>query len=300
MMPFTRLTEADLAASAERRELKKADLARARAYPFLGITAEEVAVAPQITPQLREIARTIRRAGQPKRIRRNKIVNSGVDSTTQTTVSVTIDDEHAAPYGPGADLPRSWPHYLSSDDHADARKVLLAYHSIPHYCRDVLPIEAFCVAAKVSPLSILGILVGSIVRMGAAARTVIAMVNQPRVVQKSVEMALTDDGIADRELLAKATGFLPTPKGAQTIVNVAANANAAATAQSASAPPPEQTVRTLVDLFNEARGLPPASAHILPVAEADTIPERMPYEDDERVPVDADDSADDPNDVRTI
>lgn len=281
----------------ESRAMKRPDLTRARIYSLLGVTVEEVAVATQITPDLREIAKTIRRAGQPKRVRRSKVVNSGVDSTTNTTINVAIDEETPPPYGPGADLPTAWPHYLASDDHPDAKKVLLAYHSIPHYCRQLLSIEAFCVAAKVSPLSILGILVGTIVRKGASGRTIIAMVNQPRVVQKSVEMALTDEGIADRELLAKATGFLPSPKGAQTIINVdnKSSANANATAASVSAPPPEQTVRTLVDMFNEARGLPPASARILPVAVADTLPDRMPYEDAVPVEINEDD-----DDVRAI
>jgi hypothetical protein len=278
-------------AEAAALKLNKSNLARARIYSLLGITAEEVAVAPQITPELREIAQTLKREGQPRVI--HKLIGNPATGNI-TDISV----EHVDPPA-GADIHLTWPEHLATDDHADAKKVLIAYHSVPSG-RKLLSIEAYCVAAKVSPLSILGILVGSIVRRGASGRTIIAMMNQPRVVQKSVEMALTDDGIADRELLAKATGFLPTPKGAQTIVNVAANANAAATAQSASAPPPEHTVRTLVDLFNEARGLPPASARILPIAEVDTLPEQMPYEDDERVPVDADDASDDPDDVRTI
>lgn len=242
------------------RRASEAEEVRLRVHAALGITPEQVAAAPQITPELRMIARTLRREGQPKRVRRDKIVNSGVDSTDAVTVSTAIDDEHSAPYGPGTDLLSAWPHYLASDDHDDALKVLLAYRSVPRYRgRDRLPIEAYCVAAKVSPLTILGILVGSIVRMGVAARTVIAMVNHPRIVQKSVEMALTDEGIEDRTLLARATGFLPTPKGSQTIINVEANASA----QSASpvlvaAPPPEQTIRRAVDRFNDARLLPSA------------------------------------------
>lgn len=281
-----------LAAESERTAIKKSKLLRARAYPLLGVTVEEVAVAPQITPELREIAKTIRREGQPKRTRRSKVVNSGVDSTTNTTINVAIDEETPPPYGPGADLHTAWPHYLGSDDHPDAKKVLLAYHSVPHYCRTLLPIEAYCVAAKVSPLSILGILVGSIVRMGAAARTVIAMVNQPRVVQKSVEMALTDDGIADRELLAKATGFLPTPKGSQTIVNVAANASAEASPSQAVvlAPPPEQTIRRLVDRFNDARGITSPVQSALP--EAPMIPSNPLYER-EAIEVEAESDEDD-------
>lgn len=290
--------DAERIALNESRAMKRPDLTRARIYSLLGITAEEVAVATQITPDLREIAKTIRRAGQPKRTRQSrKIISSdnGTNRTSGSETTVILNDEIPPPYGPGADLPTAWPHYLASDDHPDAKKVLLAYHSLPHYCRHLLSIEAFCVAAKVSPLSILGILVGTIVRKGASGRTIIAMVNQPRVVQKSVEMALTDEGIADRELLAKATGFLPSPKGAQTIINVDNKSSATAQAASVAAPPPEQTVRTLVDMFNEARGLPPASARILPVAVADTLPDRMPYEDAVPVEINEDD-----DDVRAI
>jgi hypothetical protein len=224
---------------------------RNRAYFELSITPEQVALAPQVTPQLRAITRTLKRAGQHKITR--KIISR------EETHELVEDTKHTLPYGPGLDITQSWPHYLSSSDHADAKKVLLTYHGIQVSLRKVLPIEAFCVAAGVSPLTILGILTGEIVRMGAQASTIIAAVNHPRVVQKSVEMALTDDGLADRTLLAKATGFLPTPKGSQTQINIAANANATAAPQIAVvAPPPEATIRRAVDRFNDAKGLPPA------------------------------------------
>jgi len=216
---------------------------RNRAYFELHVTPEQVAMAPQITPQLRAITRTLKRAGQHKIVRKDE----------------AVEIQHAAPYGPGLDIAVSWPHYLSSSDHADAKKVLLTYHGLHIYLRKVIPIEAFCVAAGVSPLTILGILTGEIVRMGAQASTIIAAVNHPRVVQKSVEMALTDDGLADRTLLAKATGFLPTPKGSQTNINIAANATAQAAPQIVVvAPPPEATIRRAVDRFNDAKELPPA------------------------------------------
>jgi len=201
---------------------------------------------------------------------------------------------HASPYGPGTDLATSWPYYLASSDHDAARKVLLAYNGLHCQLRyqrrawnnnvkdkdSPLPIEYFCVAAGVSPLTILGILTGEIVRMGAQASAVIAAVNHPRVVQKSVEMALTDEGILDRTLLAKATGFLPTPKGSQTNINVQTNANASSAPQTAVvAPAPEQTTRRLADKLNEMRGLPPA--------QPSNLPDRMPYEDAIAVEVDS-------------
>jgi hypothetical protein len=231
----------------------------ATAYSHLGITADAVACAPQITPQLRMIANTLRREGQPKRTRKV------IDVNTQAGIATVEDTTHKSPYGPGTDLVLSWPAYLASSDHADARKVLQVYYSIPRNLRmnrsnhPIIPLEAYCVAANVSPLSILAILTGEIVRLGAQASTIIAAINHPRVVQKSVEMALTDEGIEDRNLLSKATGFLPTPKGSQTLVQVNTNATAnAAAAPVTIAPPPEQTIRRLVDRFNDARELPAA------------------------------------------
>jgi hypothetical protein len=264
---------------------------RDRALLELSLTREQLSLAPQITPQLRAISRTLKRAGQSKTIRKQKAVDISHDSTNQITIKVQVEDQHASPYGPGLDIATSWPHYLASSDHADAKKVLQAYFGLQASLRRTLPIEAFCVAASVSPLTILGILTGEIVRMGAQASSIIAAVNSPRVVQKSVEMALTDDGIEDRTLLAKATGFLPSPKGSQTNIHVQTNASAAATAApqiAVVAPPPEQTIRRVVDRFNDARTLPATPMRELPAAEPPTLPDRMPYEDSIAVEVEDD------------
>jgi len=137
----------------------------------------------------------------------------------------------------------------------------LRYSSFISNCGQIpIPIEAFCVAAGVSPLSILGVIVGEIVRLGAQANAIIAAVNQPRVVQKLVDRALDDEEDTRMEaatLLARATGFLPSPKG--TVISVAANANANAVAQAAAAPvlapPPEATIRRAVDRFNDQRAI---------------------------------------------
>lgn len=251
-----------------------------RALLQLHITRDEISAAPQITPQLRAISRTLKRAGQPK-------------ITTRTIGDVEVRTHHRAPYAPGTNLETAWPHYLASSDHPDAKKVLLIFNGLSAHLRYNdplhvrgrlvktlrLPIEAFCVAAGVSPLSILGVLTGEIVRMGAQASSVIAAINHPRVVQKSVEMALTDGGVADRMVLHRATGFLPSPKGAQTNISVQTTASAAATAEpqiAVVAPPPEQTIRRLVDRFNEARGLPPATTEPLRIAPAPP-PEAITY-----------------------
>lgn len=198
---------------------------RQSAFILLGITEEMLLVAPRITVQMRSIARTIK-------------------------------GKRNAPYGPGADLPTSWPNYLDISEDPQAAKVRFAYYGIPKYLRRHLPIEAYCVAVGVSPLRILEILVSTIVRMSAQSSAVIAAVNHPRVAAKTVEMALTDDGIEDRKVLHTHTGFLPQRAGARTSIVVQQNATATAQAASVAAPPPEQTIRRLADRFNLARTLP--------------------------------------------
>ena len=197
-------------------------------------------------------------------------------------------------------LPSSPYYYLKFAPGEIARKIVALYYSLPRDQRDMLPIEAYCIAVGERSTEVFEIITRAVAAISRQTSAIIAASAHPAVVDKTVEMALTDEGIEDRNTLHKAVGFLPTPKGSQTTVNVAANASATAQSATVLAPPPEHTVRTLVDLFNEARGLPPASAHILPVAEADTLPAQMPYEDDERIPVEADDTSDDSDDVRTI
>jgi hypothetical protein len=234
---------------------------RLAAYEALGVTPESVMSAPKISPQLKAIASVLKGVGMPKTVKR--IENVVIETETTRT----------PPYGPGTDLTRSWPWYLQSCDSPDASKILVAYLSIAKTLRKLLPIEAFCVAAGVSPLRALELITGAIVRLGANASTIIAAVNHPRVVEKTVEMALTDGGIEDRNTLHKAVGFLPQPKGSTT--NIQLNANATSTAQSASAvpaPPPEQTIRRMVNRFNDTRQLPADTGSV-------RIPDVMPHTD---------------------
>lgn len=194
-------------------------------YAQYGITPEDVAAQPSITPQINRMYAALRRQG--------------------------------------TSMPRNIIAYLRASDSPEARKVLKIYDMVQPHQRH-FPIEFFCVVAEVSTLSLLGKLAESVVRMGATLDTVIGAAMHPQVVEKTVEMALRDEGIEDRTILHKATGFLPSPKGAQTTIHLTQNA----TAQVAEfrAPSPEQTIRRLVDRFHAERGtaLPPSSASEIP------------------------------------
>lgn len=195
-------------------------------YKMLGVKPEDVATQPQITPMLKLMGKTIsKRGGQ---------------ATT-------------------------WMSLLAQSGDPDAAKVLEAYNSVRYVDKRNLPIEAFCHAAGVSTYRVLELITAAVVRTGAQASTIIASVSHPYIVEKSVEMALTDDGFEDRQLLHKAVGFLPTPKGSQTSITVTQNANPQVAVAAAS---PESTIRRLADRFNQLKEAVPKP---LPPAEPDEV-----------------------------
>lgn len=231
-------------------------------------------------------------AWAPLTMRRNIVYEKlGIDRTRVRTLAPISSQLHMIGKKlRRRNLPASPYYYLKCSADERAIKIVDLYYSLPKNQRDLAPIEAYCLSIGADSSEILELITRTVARVTRQTSAIIAAVSHPMVVDKTVEMALTDEGIEDRNTLHKAVGFLPSPKGSQTTVNVAANASAQAAAPTVVlAPPPEQTVRTLVDMFNTARGLPPASARILPVAAEDTLPERMPYEDAIAVEAESDD-----------
>jgi hypothetical protein len=236
----------------------------------LGVTPEQFYEMPQITLQLRHIAGVLRGMG----IRRR----AATPAVTDDDGNVIVDAVPAepAPLRPvGWNLDSAWPRFLDASEDPDARKVLAAYRSCARGLRARIPIEAFCCAAGVSSTRVLEQLIIQVVRQGANAATVITGLNQPRVVQKTVEMALRDDGTQDRAMFHKASGWTPTPKSAQTNITVTQAVQASSTAQVASvpAPPPESTIRRLSDRFNEAPRLVAPAPNVPVATDAEIVDE---------------------------
>jgi hypothetical protein len=224
------------------------------AYTRLGVKEADVLAAPRVTPALRQIARQLQRVAMQK------------DPANPNAAKLAIASFPVSPY-----------YYLHATSEPDAVKVLAAYYSIPAYLRRPLPVEAFCLAAGVPTNRVLEIVVATATRLGAQASDLIAAVAHPRVVEKTIEMALTDDGHRDRETLHKHAAFLPRPAGQSVRVNVTQNTQATAQATVVAAPPPEQTIRRLVDRFNDARALPAAEPAALPESTGQT-----PFPEDTR------------------
>ena len=63
-------------------------------------------------------------------------------------------------------------------------------------------------AAKVSPWRVLECIVVVAVRLGAQASAILASIVHLRIVEKTIERALQDDGHRERTLLHKAVGFI--------------------------------------------------------------------------------------------
>ncbi len=155
---------------------------RQLAYAHLGINPKDVECIPFFAFKLKRIARVLH----------------GVDKC----------DPPPGPVRP-LDL-------LQSSDDPEARKVLDVYLSVPESYRRLLPVEAFCLAAGVSPWRVLESITVVAVRQGAQAAAIIAAVVHPRVVEHTIHIALNSPDekkqLHAQTMLHKAMGFLP-PRG---------------------------------------------------------------------------------------
>jgi hypothetical protein len=168
-------------------------------------------------------------------------------------------------------------YYLRASDTPEAHQIIDAYYSLSKPLRTLLPLEAFCLKAGVPTMRAMELITITAMRFGLQSSAIIAHLTHPEVVQATIEDATgpnPDLRAAAQTLLHKATGFLPQPKGNKTSIVVTQHAQATATAQQATvvAPPPEATIRRLVDRFNDGtRALPPTSAVPIPEREAETV-----------------------------
>jgi len=170
-------------------------------------------------------------------------------------------------------------YYLQVSETKEAKDVLTQYYSIPGGSRKKVPIEAYCLAAGVSPLRILEIILQTAVRLEkqlhAAKSAIKAAQAQPELIDKHIFFGGKQEGFKDREFIAKVNGILPTG-GPKVAVNVTQNATA--TAVVSAAPPPEQTIRRMVDRFNEKRTINTVAA---PPQEDGAGLTTVPYDEEE-------------------
>lgn len=109
---------------------------------------------------------------------------------------------------------------LDRDESVEAARFLAAYDTIELNAaeRDRLPIEAFCLAAKIPTMRMFGVIAEACGKFSNDAANLIASVHHPEVVKATVASALHPLGKEDRKMLHLHSGFVPVPKN-QTVFN---------------------------------------------------------------------------------
>ena len=86
--------------------------------------------------------------------------------------------------------------------------------------RKELNLDAICAVKGLDPFRIFGSMAEAAMRSGYQLGAILAALSHPAVVAKSIQVALTTDGVKDREMQLKHANFLPLPKGSQiSVVN---------------------------------------------------------------------------------
>jgi hypothetical protein len=107
-----------------------------------------------------------------------------------------------------------------------AQTWLHVYDSLKAWERKVATLDDVCVAGGVSPVKLLKAIVGVAFEAGIDVANLVSAQAHPDVVQASIRVAKTNEGIEDRKLLFQHHNFVPIPKGATIAINVSANATA--------------------------------------------------------------------------
>ena len=153
----------------------------------------------------------------------------------------------------GFRMPRDPFYYLQLSDSDEAHRIITRYLNMPEWTRKFLPMEAYCLAEKIPAMRILEIVFSSAIWLSeqhTRVAHILAHRSAPDLMRRAIENASLPDNFKDRQMLFKTTGLLPTPRGPSVKVNVNQSNQTVAVSP---APPPEQTIRRLVDRFNESR-----------------------------------------------
>lgn len=99
-------------------------------------------------------------------------------------------------------------------------KVLKVLDSTPPGDAVHLPLEAFVLAAGVNPNEFIGAVIMAFRTMQAQKSGLMALRNHPKVLEKTIWFSQFRDGSRDRQMLHQAVGFLPSPKGGGSSINL--------------------------------------------------------------------------------
>ncbi len=180
---------------------------------------------------------------------------------------------------------------LRASDLPEARQFMSKYDNtlLPAFVRRVLPIEAFAIAAGLSPTRLWGVIAEVFRLQKMQLGAIKAAERHEAIVEVSSATALLPDGVEDRMAHLKHMGFTPSPRGSTINIGVTATATAQSAAVAAAAlPAPEDTIRRMVEARQRA-ALGPAATKELPAATpaADMVPRAFMPRAREPITVDA-------------
>lgn len=92
-------------------------------------------------------------------------------------------------------------------------KFLIRYDTASEQQKKSLPLEAFALAAEVEIPALLGATILAFKSLQAQKSTLRVMADHPDIVKKTIKVAKTTKGVADRRMIHEAVGFLPTKSG---------------------------------------------------------------------------------------
>lgn len=110
--------------------------------------------------------------------------------------------------------------YLRGSEDPEAVKFMEVYDRVPLDEHDFLEFQGFCAAAGVSGKKIFGIIASEAAVESDQKIALLSAIKAPDVIDFTLEMAKTVGGHRERALVAKASGYLPRPKGSQTNIQI--------------------------------------------------------------------------------
>lgn len=104
---------------------------------------------------------------------------------------------------------------LRAHDDSDAESFIEVFDSLSETDKALVPIEAVSFAASIGSLRLAEVAQTALFLHGQMRTKFLLATGIPAIVEKSIKIAKTVKGLADREMMLKAGGVLPVPKGAQ-------------------------------------------------------------------------------------
>lgn len=115
--------------------------------------------------------------------------------------------------------------YIRGSEADEARRWVKVYDDLPISVANLLPFEAFCVAANITTKKMLEVITGACFEQATVTSNLIAKAAHPKIIKASVESAglLGKEGWSDRQMLHQREGFAPIPK--TQVINIGGDVN---------------------------------------------------------------------------